>query len=135
MKVMDILKLGEAFSFLSEKELGINTAYTIANNLNKLSVGQLVIADKRKKLIDKYGNKDEKGELILGADGDVRFSAENKTAFFMEMEKLNQSEIDMEQLSPIAKKALFESGITIPPKYILFLSDYIRDNTENEKEE
>ena len=33
MKVIDILKISEAFSFLSEKELDLNTAYMIANNL------------------------------------------------------------------------------------------------------
>ena len=135
MKVIDILKISEAFSFLSEKELDLNTAYMIANNLQKLSVGQNVIADKRKKLVDNYGTKVHKGELVLGENGDVQFSPANKAAFFAEMDKLNESEIDMETLASIPKKALFESGIKIPPKYILFLSDYIRDSTDAKKEE
>lgn len=127
MKVIDILKISEAFNYLSEKELDLNIAYIIANNLNKLNVGQNVITSKRKNLVTTYGKKDSKGELILGKDGDVQFSPSNKAAFFAEIEKLNESEIDMEKIAPVSKKALYESGIKIPPKYIMFLSDYIHD--------
>ena len=52
MKVLDLLKISEAFNYLSEKELDLNTAYTIANNLHKLTVGQNVVTGKRKKLVD-----------------------------------------------------------------------------------
>lgn len=127
MKVIDILKISEAFNFLSEKELDLNTAYVIANNLAKLNIGQNIIIDKKKQLVNKYGAKNSKGDLILEKNGEVQFTSQNKTAFFMEIEKLNESEIDMEKIAPVSKKALYESGIKIPPKYIMFLSDYIHD--------
>ena len=62
MKVLDLLKISEAFNYLSEKELDLNTAYTIANNLHKLTVGQNVVTGKRKKLVDTYAEKDARSE-------------------------------------------------------------------------
>lgn len=135
MKVLDLLKISEAFNYLSEKELDLNTAYTIANNLHKLTVGQNVVTGKRKKLVDTYAEKDAAGELILGENGDVQFSPANRAAFFAEIEKLNESEIDLEKIGSLSKEALLTSGIKIPPKYLLFLSDYIQDDTNNKNGE
>ena len=135
MKVLDLLKISEAFNYLSEKELDLNTAYTIANNLHKLTVGQNVVTGKRKKLVDTYAEKDAAGELILGENGDVQFSPANRSAFFAEIEKLNESEIDLEKIGYLSKEALLTSGIKITPKYLLFFSDYIQVDTNNKNGE
>ena len=51
LKGIDVLNLSEVFSFLSSKEMGLNTAVTIVNNIKTLSTSKDIIDNKRNKLI------------------------------------------------------------------------------------
>ena len=51
LKGIDILNISEVFSFLATKEVNLNTAVTIVNNIKILSVPKQVLDEKRNKMV------------------------------------------------------------------------------------
>ena len=51
LKGIDILNISEVFSFLATKEVNLNTAVTIVNNIKILSVPKQVLDEKRNKIV------------------------------------------------------------------------------------
>lgn len=120
LKGIDILNLSEVFSFLSSKEMGLNTAVTIVNNIKTLSTSKDIIDNKRNKLISEYALK-ENGEIATNSDGSIKgFS--DKTAFESELNKLLFEDVDIENLKPVFMNAL--SDIAISPQMIAVLMQF-----------
>lgn len=54
---------------VSEKQLPVKASYTIAHNVDHMESVLRVYDKERQKLLDKYGEKDDKGKLALRPDG------------------------------------------------------------------
>ncbi|MDP4144482.1 MAG: hypothetical protein Q8936_08380 [Bacillota bacterium] len=65
----DIQKLGE----IAQKQLPVKVSYAIAKNISKIEAELKIYNNEREKLIDKYAEKDEHGEVIAYENGQVKF--------------------------------------------------------------
>ncbi|WP_238884536.1 DUF1617 family protein [Clostridium sp. YIM B02551] len=67
--VNDAAKLKE----IAQKQLQIKASYAIAKNISKIESELKIYNKEREKLIDKYAEKDEKGNIISYENGNVKF--------------------------------------------------------------
>ena len=65
LKGIDILNISEVFSFLATKEVNLNTAVTIVNNIKILSVPKQVLDEKRNKIVAAVSYTHLKIRLLL----------------------------------------------------------------------
>lgn len=56
---------------LSQKELPIKVSYAIAKNISHIESELKIYNNEREKLIDKYAEKDEKGNVKADKDGNI----------------------------------------------------------------
>lgn len=118
LKAIDILNLYDAFANLSGKELDLNTACTIAKNINILSVAKKVIDEKRNRLISDYAVKDIDGEIITDEHRGIK-GFTDKEALNRELNDMLLSDVDIDDMNSIAKNAL--ADIKISPQVLLAL--------------
>ena len=118
LKAIDILNLYDAFANLSGKELDLNTACTIAKNINILSVTKKIIDEKRNRLISDYAVKDSNGGIITDENGAVK-SFTDKETLNQKLNDLFLCDVDVDNMNAIAKNAL--SDIKISPQALLVL--------------
>ena len=64
MKAIDIFGIYESLTTLADKDLDLNTACDIAKDIQNLSIPKQILEQKRNKLIQEYGEKDDEGNLI-----------------------------------------------------------------------
>jgi hypothetical protein len=114
LKALEILNIHESLEKLSEHELDLETSFLVAKNLKELLLSKEIIETKRNKIIVKYGEKDEKGNVCQGEDGRIKII--DNVNFSNDLNDLLCSEINI-SLNPICKEQL--SGITIQPKELL----------------
>lgn len=95
--VSDLTKLRE----ISEKQLPIKVSYAIAKNINKIESELKIYNSEREKLIDKYAEKDEKGNLISHPNGNVKFKDDCIELWNKEVKELLaiENEIDIHKFS------------------------------------
>lgn len=127
LKAIDILNLYDAFANLSGKELDLNTACTIAKNINILSVAKKVIDEKRNRLISDYAVKDIDGEIITDEHRGIK-GFTDKEALNRELNDMLLSDVDIDDMNSIAKNAL--ADIKISPQVLLAL---LQGNLLNEE--
>ncbi|MDE6491603.1 MAG: hypothetical protein K2L37_00430 [Lactobacillus sp.] len=120
LKGIEVLSVFDALEKLSEKELDLNTACTIAKNMKELLVAKEVIDEKRNKLAIEYAEKDAEGNVKQLDDRTI--TIKNMEEFSKEISKLLSAEIDI-NVSKISKNALSE--IKISPKDMIPLLDTI----------
>lgn len=110
----DLINLNNTYSTLSKKELDLNTACTIAQNINTLTNPVEIINKKREKIISQHAKKDSEGNIIQSKDNQVTIN--DIEAFNKKMNSLQNETIEVELKS--LKKASF-SDIKISPRDIL----------------
>ena len=114
LKGIDILNISEVFSFLATKEVNLNTAVTIVNNIKILSVPKQVLDEKRNKIVADCALK-ENGQVVTNDDGSVK-EIINKKEFNKRMSTLFSEEVDVDELKSIDMKSL--SNVTISPQML-----------------
>lgn len=120
LKGIDILNISEVFSFLATKEVNLNTAVTIVNNIKILSVPKQVLDEKRNKIVADYALK-ENGQVATNDDGSVK-EIINKEEFYEKMNALFLEEVDIDEMKPVPAKSL--SNITISPQMLAILMQF-----------
>lgn len=121
LTVQDVYNLMEGLGSLAEKELSTKTAFRIQRNQKKV-MDEFEIADKlRKKLIEKYKEKDLD-------NGTVKLKEDKLHEFKKDYDELMEQEVDI-KLSYIY---LHELGDTIQPKVLGQLDTIIREDESNE---
>ena len=123
LKLNDIININGALEVLMDKELDFATACDISTNVKALATPMEVFEKKRNVIIDKYAEKDEKGELRRFDDNSVKIIDVDN--FNAEMSELLRSDVDLEVVK-ISKKAL--TDIKIAPKNLLALSNIISED-------
>lgn len=120
LKGIDILNISEVFSFLATKEVNLNTAVTIVNNIKILSVPKQVLDEKRNKIVADCALK-ENGQVVTNDDGFVK-EIINKKEFNKRMSTLFSEEVDVDELKSIDMKSL--SNVTISPQMLAVLMSF-----------
>lgn len=94
MELYRIVESRESLKKLNTAEgLPFKTALSIAKSIKEIDEILQVYENKRKELINKYGEKDENGELVI-KDDNVKLT--NRTAFVNEFNTLAMEDVDIE---------------------------------------
>ena len=98
---LGILKQSEqALSKLMNANLDIKTAYTLGRIANKIGQELKSTENLRIKLVEKYGDKDDKGKHVVPEDKKEEFWAEYSELLEVEVE-LNFNKITLEKLAKV----------------------------------
>lgn len=108
VKLAHLLNGTEALQNLSKKELKAKVAYNISKLLKSADKEVQSFNKTRMDLINKYGEKDEAGELVTDENGNCRVPDMNVATFTEELNELidievelNANKIDLEQLGDV----------------------------------
>lgn len=94
MKLYELVESNDSLKKLSTAEgLPFKTALSIARDIKEIDEVLQVYENKRKELVNKYGEKDENGELVI-KDDNVKLT--DRTAFVNEFNALAMEDVDIE---------------------------------------
>lgn len=122
LKAIDILNIYHSLEKMSDLELDLSPACTIAKNLKELAVAKEVIENKRNKLIAEYAKKNEDGTICQSENGSIEIQ-ESET-FSAKLDELLSSETET-NLIKIQKQTLSE--IKVSAKTLLPLMTIMED--------
>ncbi|MDD4781936.1 MAG: hypothetical protein PHT02_15225 [Tissierellia bacterium] len=121
MKLYQIENVYQSLTKLLTKELSIKTSYKLSK-LGKLIIDEYKLFEEtRMKIIDKYGDKDEEGNIIQN-DNKITIPKENLDSFNKEFNELMDIEVKFD-FEPISIDKLGE--INISPIDLMVLGDFI----------
>ena len=120
LQIQNIVTSG-ALQTVAKKPLPIKVSYWITKNIDKLTTEYKYFLDAKKKLIEQYGKRDDKGELVTNKEtGEVYlkdvqgFQDALRELLEMEVEvDINPVKIDMEKLDNLTF-TLEEMSILLP---------------------
>ena len=119
--VNTINTLGE----LSNAKLPVKVAYAITKNINKINVELEAYNKEKAKLINKYGEKDEKGKLNVNENGIIPLKEEHIEDYKDIKELLSiENEIDIHM---IQLDDLLNSDYNISPSELMTIDFMIND--------
>ncbi len=122
LKAIDILNICHSLEKLSDLELDLNPACTIAKNLKELAVAKKVIENKRNKLITEYAKKNEDGTICQSENGSIEI--QQPETFSAKINELLSSETETDIIK-IQKQTLSE--IKVSAKTLLPLMTIMED--------
>ena len=93
MKISQVEPLYITLKEWSEKEVSFSLAYKIARIMNKIENDYNFFTQKLRSIISKYGEKDDKGDLIIEGST-VKLNPENIEAAEKELQDLYNIEVD-----------------------------------------
>ena len=94
LKAGEIKGILESIAGMKDINLPVKTAYYLARASSKLEGEGKAFESSRLRLLNRYGKKNEAGELITSKEGQVEFDDFN--AFVPEFEELVSQEIDVD---------------------------------------
>ena len=92
----EIVNSIEALKNLSTKELNVKTSFKIAKNIKTIDELSNIFIEEKRKLVSKYGTKDDKGNLKIDANGVAEISKENLSEWNRSYEELLEIENNIE---------------------------------------
>lgn len=95
IKVSDLLNATETLQKLSQKELKAKLALSIARLLKEAEREIQNFNEVRMNLINKYGEKDEKGELITDDKGNCKIIPDGIETFSKELNDLVTTDVEI----------------------------------------
>ncbi len=122
LKAIDILNIYHSLEKMSDLELDLSPACTIAKNLKELAVAKEVIENKRNKLITEYAKKNEDGTICQLENGSIEI--QQPETFSAKLDELLSSETET-NLIKIQKETLSE--IKVSAKTLLPLMTIMED--------
>lgn len=122
VQINDLLNSTEALQKLSRADLKAKLAWQVARLLKAADAEIQEFNDTRLKLIQKYGQKDENGELATDADGNCQILPDSITQFSTELNELLNTEVEIG-----ANKILIDEleNITFTPAEMSVLEVFI----------
>lgn len=124
MKAINIFGIYESLTTLADKDLDLNTACDIAKDIQNLSIPKQILEQKRNKLIQEYGEKDDEGNLKTNDNGSISFTENNEYECNKKIAELFNEDVNVE-LVKIKKSAL--KDIKISPRIAIGLIDILED--------
>ena len=95
VQINDLLNSTEALQKLSKTDLKAKLAWQVARLLKAADKEIQEFNETRLKLIQKYGEKDENGELITDEKGNCKILPDSLDSFSTELNELVNSEIEL----------------------------------------
>lgn len=95
VQINDLLNSTEALQKLSKTDLKAKLAWQVARLLKAADKEIQEFNETRLKLIQKYGEKDESGELITDEKGNCKILPDSLDSFSTELNELVNSEIEL----------------------------------------
>ena len=95
LKISDLLNATETLQSLSQKSLKAKLAFSVAKLLKGAEAEIQQFNDTRMKIITKYGEKDENGELKTDEKGNCKIAQETVNEFSSELTELLQTEVEI----------------------------------------
>ena len=113
-------------SDLSEKPLPISLAAKLLRLADELAKENSFIEKQRRDIIEKYGKKDENGELIIN-DGNVSFDGDIAEKVQEELSELANLEIDITDRN-ITEEELERANLELTMSQFAILRSFLHDN-------
>lgn len=98
MKLLDLINSKNTIDKLANEDMRAVVAYRIAKDIKIINSELVAFEDARKKLINKYAKKDEKGEPLVE---DNNYLLDDESSFKSEYMELVNSEGEIEGLAKI----------------------------------
>lgn len=95
VKISELLNSTEVLQKLSRTDLKAKPSWKVARLLKSADVEIQEFNDTRLKLIQKYGQKDENGELVTDADGNCQIIQESIAQFSSELNELLNTDVEI----------------------------------------
>lgn len=130
IKINDLVNCTDALRALSEKDMKAKLAYSTAKLLKVADTEMSGFNDARMKLIEKYGNKDENGNLIKDDKDNVKIDNENIAEFSEELNDLLDTQVELNANK--LKLSMLET-LDFSPAEMFALEPLIEDDTEPEE--
>ena len=92
----EIVNSIEALKNLSTKELDVKTSFKIAKNIKTIDEISNIFIEEKRKLVNKYGTKDDKENLKLDDNGVAEIAKENLSEWNRSYEELLEIENNIE---------------------------------------
>lgn len=119
----EIVNSIEALKNLSTKELNVKTSFKIAKNIKTIDEISNIFIEEKRKLVSKYGTKDEKGNLKLDDNGVAEINKENLSEWNRSYEELLQIENNIE----IEKIKLSDLDVRVSAQELLAIEYMIEE--------
>jgi hypothetical protein len=120
----DILNISPILHKLSKQTFQGKTVFQIARLIKLVDEELNTLDTARQKIIDKYGEKDEKGQLIVSENGQVHVSPANTDSCNQEFYELLSTEVNIDA-SPLSLSC-FDS-VELTPNEALLLGKIVED--------
>lgn len=122
LKISALVDATEVLQKLAQKSLKAKVAFQVSRLLKEADKEVKEFNDTRIKLINKYGEKDETGELKVDETGNCRIPPESMTEFNNEMSELLNSEIEIN-----ANKLNFDDlgDVEFTPSEVIVLEPFV----------
>ncbi len=121
IRLNDILNSIPIFREISNKSLPIKTAYQLARLIRELDRESTTFDESRRKIIEKYAERDENGEFKQTDEGNVIIMPEQINACNQEMAELLDTEIEI-NVEPIEIESL--ASIELTPAQMFSLEPF-----------
>lgn len=95
LKIADLLNSTDVLQKLAGKELKAKLAWQVGRMLKEAEKEIQSFNETRMKLINKYGSKDENGELVMDENNNCKIEPESINNFSNELNELIASEIEI----------------------------------------
>ena len=95
IKLNDVVNATETFNKIMQQSFKGSLAFKIARLARELDTEMKTFNEERQKIIQKYGNKDENGELIVDENGNVKFDNTKLEEINQEFSSLLETELEI----------------------------------------
>lgn len=123
VKLSNIIDSTEALKALMTKPLKARTAFAVARIAREVEKEYNLFNQSRTELIQKYGEKDENGELKVTEEGNYTVSKDNIAEFNTSFQELLDTEIEI-NAEPVSMDDLGDVDFT--PNEVLNLEAFIK---------
>ena len=108
---------------LTQKQLPIKISYAIAKNISKIESELKIYNKEREKLIDKYAEKDDKGENLIDENNQLKILDEHLQTWNKDINELLDIEVEIE-IHKFKLDDLLNSNIDITAAELMLI-DYM----------
>lgn len=118
----EIIENINALRGLSQKQLPIKVSYFVAKNISKIENELKVYEKERQKLLDKYAEKDDNGNMVLEGNN---IKIEDTDNWNKDIQELLDIEVDV-KIHKLKRDDLLNANIDITPNELISI-DYMID--------
>lgn len=124
----EIIDSIETMKSLMNEPLPSRVAFQVAKLAQNMATEYKYFEDTRLKLIQKYGEKDENGELLIDSNNQYKISSDKAQEFSKEIEDLMSSSVELVN----SKINIDDLTCDLTPNEMINLMPFLEENNEEE---